>query len=37
MMRPLDLPENDLLRLLDNAIKGGIFTPDFRAKLRNML
>jgi hypothetical protein len=37
MMRPLDLPENDLLTLLDNAIKGGVFTLDFRAKLRDML
>jgi len=35
--RPLDLSENDLLTLLHNAIDGGIFTPDFRARLRDML
>ena len=37
MMRPLDLCENDLLTLLHNAIDGDIFSPDFRARLREML
>jgi hypothetical protein len=37
MMRPLDLSENHLLTLLHNAIEGGIFSSDFRAKLRDML
>jgi len=29
MMRPLDLPENDLLNLVRNAVLAGVFTPDF--------
>jgi hypothetical protein len=37
MMRPLDLPESHLLELLHNAIEGGIFTPDFLTRLRQML
>ena len=37
MMRPLDLPENDLLNLVRNAVLLGVFTPDFRSKLRELL
>jgi len=38
IMRPLDLSEDDLLRLLKNAIEAkDVFTPQFKTKLREML
>lgn len=37
MTRPLDLPENELLDLFREAIISGIFTEDFRAKLKQAL
>jgi hypothetical protein len=37
MMRPLDLPEDQLLRLFQAAIKGGVFTPDFLLSLHSAL
>jgi hypothetical protein len=35
--RPLDLPEHDLLDLMDAAIKKGVFTPSFLDGLRKLL
>lgn len=35
--RPLDLPEHDLLKLMDAAIKKGVFTPSFLDGLRKLL
>ena len=37
MMRPLDLAEDDLLKLMHNAIQADVFTPEFRSKLRELL
>jgi len=37
MMRPLDLNEDDLLVLMQNAVQAGVFTPEFRLKLRELL
>ncbi len=35
--RPLDLNEEDLIRLLQNAVAVGVFTSNFRARLRDIL
>lgn len=35
--RPLDLPEQDLIELLDKAIKEKIFSKDFINNLREIL
>ena len=37
MPRPLDLNERDLLALLERAIDRKVLTPDFRARLRELL
>jgi hypothetical protein len=37
MMRPLDLTEDDLLILVGNGIQAGVFTPEFRKKLKELL
>lgn len=35
--RPLDLSENDLILLLQDALEKDVLTPIFRMKLRSML
>ena len=35
--RPLDLPESELLPLMKDAIKNGVFSPEFIAGLRDAL
>lgn len=35
--RPLDLSEDDLVKLFRNAIRKGVFTHTFRSKLRDLL
>lgn len=35
--RPLDLPESELLPLMKDAIKRGVFSPEFLAGLRDAL
>jgi hypothetical protein len=35
--RPLDLPERELLPLLREAMRQGVFTPEFLAGLRDAL
>jgi hypothetical protein len=35
--RPLDLPESDLLPLMREALKSGIFTPEFISGLRDAI
>ena len=37
MMRPLDLPENDLLVLLEKALDKDIFSSEFKYRLIKML
>ena len=37
MVRPLDLSENDLLSLMQNAVTEGVFTPEFRMRLKDIL
>ncbi|HZG43605.1 MAG TPA: hypothetical protein VEY93_11620 [Longimicrobium sp.] len=37
MMRPLDLPEDELIQLLELAIKENVFKPDFIAELKRIL
>jgi hypothetical protein len=37
MMRPLDLPEDDLLTLMRSGIQAEVFTPEFRKKLKELL
>lgn len=37
VVRPLDLPEDQLLALLDQAFQTGVFTADFRKKLHGLL
>jgi hypothetical protein len=36
MMRPLDLNEKDLIKLLKEAIKEDVFTSGFRSKVRSL-
>jgi hypothetical protein len=35
--RPLDLPEDGLIDLFRLAVEAGVFTDDFRARLRAIL
>ena len=37
MMRPLDLPEQDLLELLDKGLKAGVFSDRFVLALVRLL
>ena len=37
MPRPLDLPESELLPLLQEAIRGGVFSDQFLSELREVL
>lgn len=37
IMRPLDATEDQWLELFESALKEGVFSKDFRAKLRYML
>lgn len=37
MPRPLDLTEEDLLLLFQDAIAKDVFTPEFRSALRSLL
>lgn len=37
MMRPLDLPEEELQQLLANAITGGVFSEEFLRTLQGVL
>ncbi len=37
MMRPLDTTEKELLDLFDKGIKSGVFTLDFRQRLKKLL
>ena len=37
IMRPLDLPEDQLLSLMQRAARGGVFTPEFVAQLKASL
>ena len=37
MMRPLDLPEDDLIALFEDAIREGVFSPKFLQELRAVL
>jgi hypothetical protein len=37
MMRPLDLPEEGLLKLFDDAIKNNIFSDSFKYGLIKLL
>ena len=36
-MRPLDLPEEDLLKLFDDAIKNNVFSDSFKYGLVKLL
>lgn len=35
--RPLDIPESDLLPLMRDAIKNGVFTDEFVSRLREVI
>jgi hypothetical protein len=35
--RPLDLSEDDLIRLLEDAVANNVFTDSFRSKLRSLI
>jgi hypothetical protein len=37
MMRPLDLPEDELLELFRRAIDEGVFRPEFLKALKRVL
>ncbi|MBT9149713.1 MAG: hypothetical protein AAGB97_09505 [Dehalococcoidia bacterium] len=37
MMRPLDLPEEDLLKLFDDALKNNVFSDSFKYGLVKLL
>lgn len=37
MMRPLDLPEDELLTLFQSGIKGGVFSSEFLRALRDIV
>lgn len=37
MMRPLDLPEDELVQLIDLAIKNNVFTSGFLGALKGLL
>ena len=37
MMRPLDLPEEDLLKLFDDAIENNVFSDSFKYGLVKLL
>jgi hypothetical protein len=35
--RPLDLPEEDLIKLFQDALSKGVFTENFRSQLRALV
>jgi len=37
VLRPLDLDEDELLELFDNAVKNEVFSENFRKKLKEIL
>jgi hypothetical protein len=37
VVRPPDIPEEDLLRLFEAAVAEGVFTPRFRQRLKQIL
>ena len=37
VVRPLDLPEDDLIRLMELSIKQNVFSKEFVGKLKDIL
>ena len=36
-LRPLDLPENELIELIRNGVRNEVFSKEFRESLKNIL